>query len=135
MTSAEGLPLTGFTVGITAARRAEEFAALLERRGAGVLHAAAIRIIPLVDDEQLRHATEAVLADPPDVMIATTGIGFRGWIEAADGWGLADELVGKLAGTRILARGPKATGAKRYKTNIQNKKQYKLNLTNYLINY
>ncbi len=111
MTSAEGLPLTGFTVGITAARRAEEFAALLERRGAGVLHAAAIRIIPLVDDEQLRHATEAVLADPPDVMITTTGIGFRGWIEAADGWGLADELVGKLAGTRILARGPKATGA------------------------
>ena len=48
-----------------------------------MLHAAAIRIIPLVDDEQLRHATEAVLADPPDVMIATTGIGFRGWIEAA----------------------------------------------------
>ena len=119
MTSAEGLPLTGFTVGITAARRAEEFAALLERRGAGVLHAAAIRIIPLVDDEQLRHATEAVLADPPDVMIATTGIGFRGWIEAADGWGLADELVGKLAGTRILARGPKATGIDGLRVGIQ----------------
>jgi hypothetical protein len=34
----------------------------------------------------------------------------RGWIEAADGWGLADDLVEKLAGTRLLARGPKAKG-------------------------
>ncbi|MDQ2707718.1 MAG: uroporphyrinogen-III synthase, partial [Actinomycetota bacterium] len=32
-------PLAGFTVGVTAARRAEELAALLERRGAVVLHA------------------------------------------------------------------------------------------------
>ncbi|HEX5144549.1 MAG TPA: uroporphyrinogen-III synthase [Mycobacterium sp.] len=106
-----GLPLTGFTVGITAARRADEFAALLERRGAAVMQAPAIRIIPLADDEELRQATEAVLADPPDVVVATTGIGFRGWIEAADGWGLADELVEALSSTRILARGPKATGA------------------------
>lgn len=104
-------PLTGFTVGVTAARRAEEFAALLERRGAAVLHAPAIRIIPLVDDEELRHATESVVAEPPDIVVATTGIGFRGWIEAADGWGLADDLIDKLAGTRLLARGPKVTGA------------------------
>ncbi len=104
-------PLTGFTVGVTAARRADEFAALLERRGAAVQHAPAIRIIPLVDDDELRRATEAILADPPDLLVATTGIGFRGWIGAADGWGLADELVEKLSATRILARGPKATGA------------------------
>ncbi len=104
-------PLTGFTVGVTAARRAEEFEALLQRRGAAVVQAPAIRIIPLVDDEELRHATESVIADPPDIVVATTGIGFRGWIEAADGWGLADDLVEKLAGTRLLARGPKAKGA------------------------
>ncbi len=104
-------PLTGFTIGVTAARRADEFAALLERRGAAVLHAPAIRIIPLVDDDELRHATESVIADPPDIVVATTGIGFRGWVEAADGWGLADDLIDKLAGTRLLARGPKVTGA------------------------
>lgn len=104
-------PLTGFTIGVTAARRAEEFAALLERRGATVIHAPAIRIIPLVDDDELRLATDSVIADPPDIVVATTGIGFRGWIEAADGWGLADELIDKLTATRLLARGPKAKGA------------------------
>ncbi len=103
--------LTGFTIGITAARRADEFAALLERRGALVQHAPAIRIIPLIDDDQLEHATQSVLANPPDIFVATTGIGFRGWVEAADGWGLADTLVDTLEGVRLLARGPKAKGA------------------------
>ena len=38
-------------------------------------------------------------------MIATTGIGLRGWIAAADGWGLADELTDALAqGTHGLPR-------------------------------
>ncbi|MGZ4558402.1 MAG: uroporphyrinogen-III synthase, partial [Mycobacteriaceae bacterium] len=36
------LPLAGFTIGVTAARRAEDFAALLIRKGAMVLHAPAI---------------------------------------------------------------------------------------------
>ncbi|MER7187319.1 uroporphyrinogen-III synthase, partial [Streptomyces hyaluromycini] len=31
-------PLAGFTVGVTAARRADELGALLQRRGAVVLH-------------------------------------------------------------------------------------------------
>ncbi|MER6980154.1 uroporphyrinogen-III synthase, partial [Streptomyces carpinensis] len=35
---AEHGPLAGFTVGVTAARRADELGALLERRGATVLH-------------------------------------------------------------------------------------------------
>ncbi|MGC7202936.1 uroporphyrinogen-III synthase, partial [Mycobacteroides abscessus subsp. abscessus] len=76
--------LDGFTIGVTAARRSEELIALLERRGAAVVHAAAIRIIPLADDAELRDATELVIANPPDLTVATTGIGFRGWIEAAD---------------------------------------------------
>ena len=88
-------PLTGFTVGVTAARRAEEFEALLQRRGAAVVQAPAIRIIPLVDDEELRHATEAVIADPPDIVVATTGIGFRGWICAcALLWGISAAALG-----------------------------------------
>jgi uroporphyrinogen-III synthase len=44
------LPLAGFTVGVTAARRAAELTALLERRGAEVMNAPAIRIVPLADD-------------------------------------------------------------------------------------
>ena len=38
-----------------------------------------------------------MIADPPDVVVATTGIGFRGWIEAADAAGLAEELLDVFA--------------------------------------
>ncbi|WP_068157876.1 uroporphyrinogen-III synthase [Rhodococcus phenolicus] len=104
-------PLRGFTVGVTASRRAEEFTTLLTRRGAEVVLAPAIRIIPLADDAELERVTRDVIASPPDITVATTAIGFRGWIGAAEGWGLSDELTGALAGSRILARGPKVTGA------------------------
>ncbi|MBI3689219.1 MAG: uroporphyrinogen-III synthase, partial [Mycolicibacterium aromaticivorans] len=58
-------PLAGFTVGVTAARRAEEFITLLERRGAAVVHAPTIRIVPLVDDVELHRVTEHLIAEPP----------------------------------------------------------------------
>lgn len=104
-------PLAGYTVGITAARRADEFATLLTRRGAAVVHAPAIRIIPLADDTELERVTREIVDAPPDIAVATTGIGFRGWMEAADGWGLAERLVSALGASRLLARGPKAKGA------------------------
>ncbi|MBF0661300.1 MULTISPECIES: uroporphyrinogen-III synthase [unclassified Rhodococcus (in: high G+C Gram-positive bacteria)] len=107
----DNTPLRGFTVGVTAARRADEFATLLTRRGADVVHAPAIRIIPLSDDTELERVTRSIVAGPPDITVATTAIGFRGWMGAADGWGLSDDLARSLAGSRILARGPKVTGA------------------------
>jgi uroporphyrinogen-III synthase len=113
--SSEGTsyPLAGFTIGVTAARRSEELITLLERRGAEVVHAPAIRIIPLVDDVELRRVTMMLIEQPPSVLVVTTGIGFRGWIEAVHGWDVADELITALASTRIVARGPKARGAVR----------------------
>ncbi len=104
-------PLTGFTVAVTAARRAEELGALLQRRGARVLYAPALRIVPLTDDAELRDATRQLVADPPHLTVVTTGIGFRGWMEAADDWGTGEALREALAGGEVLARGPKACGA------------------------
>ncbi|MTE19252.1 uroporphyrinogen-III synthase [Streptomyces sp. TRM43335] len=106
-------PLEGFTVGVTAARRADELGALLERRGAQVMHAPALRIVPLADDGELLDATRALLDHAPDTVVATTAIGFRGWVEAADGWGLGEELRAVLGGAELLARGPKVRGAVR----------------------
>jgi uroporphyrinogen-III synthase len=110
-TAVEVPPLAGFTVGVTAARRAEELAAMLERRGATVLHGPALRIVPLADDADLHAATRALIAAPPDITVATTGIGFRGWVEAAEGWGIGEELLAALGSGTLLARGPKARGA------------------------
>ncbi|MFE2168859.1 uroporphyrinogen-III synthase [Streptomyces sp. NPDC059447] len=104
-------PLAGFTVGVTAARRADELIALLRRRGAAVVHAPALRIVPLADDSELLASTKELIGCAPDVVVATTAIGFRGWIEAADGWGIGEELLERLRAAELLARGPKVKGA------------------------
>ena len=59
----------------------------------------------------MREATERVIADPPDLVVANTGIGMRGWFAAADSWGLGEALFDALALARIYARGPKAAAA------------------------
>jgi uroporphyrinogen-III synthase len=66
-------PLAGFTVGITAARRAEELATMLERRGAVIQQGAALRIVALADDTELQRATRELIAQPPDIVVTTTG--------------------------------------------------------------
>lgn len=103
--------LSGVTIGITAERRAEEFIGALERHGAKVLHAPTIRIVPLPDDTLLRAATENVLAEPVGFTAITTGAGFRGWAEAAEGWGVRERLMTSLGASRIFVRGPKGVGA------------------------
>lgn len=70
-------------------------------------------MIALPDDDELHRNTEALIAQPPDILVAHTGIGFRGWVAAAEGWGLATELIDALSAARVVSRGPKATGALR----------------------
>jgi uroporphyrinogen-III synthase len=103
--------LSGYTIGVTADRRRDELAGLLENRGARVVIAPALRIVPIADDAELRAATRACLANPPDIVLVNTGIGMRGWLEAADGWGLADPLRAVLSRAYLIARGPKARAA------------------------
>lgn len=106
-----GTPLLGCVILITADRRSAELGAALERRGARVVHAPALTIEPHIGDEALIAQTLQVIATPPDVVVATTGVGFHGWMETADSAGLLDELNAALAGARFIARGPKARGA------------------------
>ena len=104
-------PLAGVRVGVTADRRADDQIDLLHRRGATTRHAATMRIVPLADDEALAQTTRALVDAPPAVVVATTGQGFRGWLEVADEWGLGDRLRAVLGDATLLARGPKARGA------------------------
>ena len=106
-------PLAGYRVAVTSARRSEELCTLLRRHGAAVSRAAAITMVALPDDDELHRNTEALIASPPDIVVATTGVGFRGWLAAADGWQLARQLTAALSGARVLARGAKVTGALR----------------------
>lgn len=104
-------PLAGYTVGVTADRRADEQIELLERRGATVVHAPTIRTHPLADEGELAARTREALAAPLDVAVLVTAVGTRGWIEAAEALGLADQLLETLGGCELYVRGAKARGA------------------------
>lgn len=103
--------LLGCTVLLPVDRRSGELSAALERHGARVRVAPALTIVPHVDDDELIAHTRALVDDPPDIVVATTGVGFRGWMETADEAGLHDDLGAVMRGARIVARGPKARGA------------------------
>lgn len=106
-------PLRGFRIGVTAHRRAGDLIKALERRGAQVLHAPALKIAPVADDDALRAETAAVIAAAPDIVMITTAYGMRRWCEAADAAGQGEELLATLAKAAIFVRGPKARGAVR----------------------
>ena len=105
--------LSGFRIGVTSDRRSADLIAALERRGAQVLHAPALKIAPNDTDGSLVRQTEDVIRARPEVVLVTTGYGMRRWFEVADAAGLGAELTAVLDRAVILARGPKAVGAVR----------------------
>jgi uroporphyrinogen-III synthase len=103
--------LGGRTIGITADRRGDDQAVMWTRLGAGVVHGPTLTTVKVPDPDLLRRRTEEIIGDPPDVLIANTGIGMRTWLDAAAAWSLDQDLLSALAHTRIAVRGPKAAGA------------------------
>lgn len=105
--------LRGFRIGVTSDRRSADLITALERRGAQVLHAPALTIVPNDQDDSLIAETRRLIATRPEVVLVTTGYGMRRWLEVADAAGLGAELTAALEAARIFARGPKAHGAVR----------------------
>ena len=106
-------PPTRPLVGITAERRWEEQADLFRRRGIDVLHGPSMRTVDLAADPALRNVTDAVVAAPPSLVVATTGMGMKAWFGAADEWGLRARLLDALGSAVVVARGAKASSALR----------------------
>jgi uroporphyrinogen-III synthase len=110
-TARERQPLQGFTIGVTADRRSDEQMSLLRGRGAECVHGPTVRTHPLRPEAEIAEATKRLLVDRPDFVLMTTGIGVRGWLEAADALLIGEELRAVLGQARLLVRGPKAHGA------------------------
>ncbi|GAA2021198.1 uroporphyrinogen-III synthase [Terrabacter terrae] len=108
-----GPVLEGFRIAVTSDRRSGDLIDAFVRRGAEVLHAPAVRIAPVEEDEVLIADTRAVIECRPDIVVVTTAYGFRRWVEAADAAGLGEQLGHALDHARIIVRGPKARGAVR----------------------
>lgn len=109
--SSLGPVLAGTRVLVTAQRRAADLTLALGRRGAEVVTAAALGVESHIDEETLIAQTRQMIATGADVIVITTGIGFRGWLDTAETAGLGYDLVEALQSMRIVARGPKARGA------------------------
>lgn len=114
MTTAPSVPelgeLTGFRIGVTAHRRATDFIAALERRGAQVVHAPALMISAAAEDTRVVEDTRALLVHRPEIVMVTTAYGLRRWFEAADAAGLGEDLRDTFRAARVLTRGAKARG-------------------------
>jgi uroporphyrinogen-III synthase len=102
--------LAGWTIAVTADRRAAEQAELLQRRGSDVVLAPLLHTAP-VAEAQVRDATFEVLSAPVDVVVATTGAGVRSWLAMAWTWGVGEALGDALRAAEVIARGAKAYGA------------------------
>jgi uroporphyrinogen-III synthase len=103
--------LAGWTIGVTADRRADEQQELLRRAGAAVVRGPTIRTLLLGADRTIRLALDAIVERPPEIAVLTTGIGTRTLFEVADSLGMADAVLEALSGSAVFARGPKASGA------------------------
>ena len=103
-------PLAGWTIAITAERRAAEQAELLHRRGAEVVLTPLVESVPVAEAE-VRAATSALLEAPLDAMVIASGIGLRAWMAMSWAWDLGDRLTEVLHTTEVHARGAKAAGA------------------------
>ena len=111
----EGLaaPLAGRRVAVTSARKCAELRGMLERRGATVVEAPTLSERATADPDALRAATQRLVDEGVDVLVATTATGMTTWLDAAAGWGLDEALLRTLGRADILARGPKSVGALR----------------------
>ena len=99
--------LTGFRIGVTSDRRSGDLIDAFVRRGAEVIHAPAVRIAPVEEDDVLIADTRAII-ERAQVVIVTTAYGLRRWVERAEAAGLGDALHETLEAARIIVRGPKA---------------------------
>ncbi len=115
MTAADDLevsqPLAGRVIGVTADRRSAEILDALRRRGADVIHAPTMRIVPAETDRQLLDDTTAIINARPDVVLITTAAGIDAWLAAGRRLPDGTALETVLAQADIWARGPKARGA------------------------
>lgn len=106
-------PLHGLRVGITADRKGAELAASLQRLGATVTWGSTMAAVPPEKDTLLKVETKAILSASATWIAVSTGSGLRAWLQAAETFGLREDVLTLLQCTSTVARGSKSHGALR----------------------
>ncbi|GAA1783840.1 uroporphyrinogen-III synthase [Luedemannella flava] len=78
-------------------------ATLLRQRGAVVVEASLLPVVPGPHDARLQAATRRILRDPVDHVVVTSATGWARWCAAAASWGVADALLRQVRGARTLS--------------------------------
>lgn len=110
---AGSLPLAGRRIAVTAHRRADDQIGALQRRGAEVLAAPSLKLVPIEEDAEVLEQTRRLIAARPELMVVTTGYGFKRWWEVVEAAGLAEPTLEVLVRAEIWVRGPKGRAAVR----------------------
>jgi uroporphyrinogen-III synthase len=88
-------------------RRATELATLITTYGGQPLVAPALREVPLESNTEALGFADALIRGEFEVVIFLTGVGTRALVNVIEPAYSRDALAAALAGTRVVARGPK----------------------------
>lgn len=100
-------PMAGARIGITAARRAAEQAALVRSLGGEPVVAPTVDIDRPAPDAELAAALARLVAAPPDIVVVMTGVGIGHLLRAAERAGTLPDVLAALAAARVIVRGTK----------------------------
>ena len=103
--------LTGLQVISFESRLKNETAALLEKHGARVLVAPALREVPLSEIPEAKAFAEAVCQGAIDVLVLLTGVGASLLLKAACNYRPRAQLTEALSKLTLVCRGPKPSAA------------------------
>ena len=109
---AEGA-LAGLRVVVFESRRAAEIAHLLERHGARVIGAPALREVPLEDNTAALELLPALERGEVDALVLLTGVGTRALVKVLETRRPRDQVIALFRRHPIVARGPKPIAALR----------------------
>ncbi|MCI0380083.1 MAG: uroporphyrinogen-III synthase [Gemmataceae bacterium] len=105
------MSLNGRTIALAEGRQLEELAQMLEKEGAVALRCPMVSILDPADDGAALAWLEELVAGRFDYVVLLTGEGLRRLLACADRYGLRDRVLGALARTRTVTRGPKPVKA------------------------
>jgi len=103
--------LTGLQVISFESRLKHETTGLLEKHGARVVSAPALREVPLSEIPEAKAFAEAVCEGAIDALVLLTGVGASLLLKAACNYRSRAELVEGLSKLTLICRGPKPSGA------------------------
>lgn len=99
-------PLSGKTIVIAGSRKLDEMSALIEKQG-GAAIVRSLQGVTTFKEQEMEQELRLFIANRPEWVIFTTGIGAKALFDAADRLGIKDQFVETVQQSKIAIRGYK----------------------------